>query len=429
MWTWTSSVKAGALLGIAGLSMGNQGCEQEAKKDRILKMEVEIASLKARQVRTPTGEVIDFPYVVNSLFYRQVINHDHFVIMNPVPSALSLAEAGQQMKAGAPPASVAEVRVSTTSDTSSSAEAQSELSGKDLSLLNRFKFLRQARQDAAAVMSGQLTDESVMLGKSTAQNKQPLPGCLYEMPQAFMGGEVISFEATWGAGIGIGYRPGGDLAGGVGGRVNFEQSKLELGLRTDDPLTQQPVAIGDGVANQSRTAFGIDFVPGVPVGLNFFFNTPISDVIRTAMTRGLDQMADRYKSLLSANRDWNEVWESRVLYDPELVNGDTHIAFRGGYRHGVMVGDTFTATNMAYRWEGAPCYTRLKYKIPSTTTPVAELEVVSVGDNVSVAVVKKYLIEQVLQPGAQIRVMALKRPVNTRAATSSSSAGRRSRKS
>jgi hypothetical protein len=203
--------------------------------------------------------------------------------------------------------------------------------------------------------------------------------------------------------------------------VNFEQSKLELGLRTDDPLTQQPIAIGDGVANQSRTAFGIDFVPGVPVGLNFFFNTPISDVIRTAMTRGLDQMVDRYKTLLSVNRDWNEVWESRVLYDPELVNGDTHIAFRGGYRHGVMIGDTFTATNMAYRWEGAPCYTRLKYKIPSTTTPVAELEVVSVGDNVSVAIVKRYLIEQTLQPGAQIRVMALKKPVAAKSAATSKS--------
>jgi hypothetical protein len=83
-----------------------------------------------------------------------------------------------------------------------------------------------------------------------------------------------------------------------------------------------------------------------------------------------------------------------------------------------MVGDTFSATSMAYRWEGAPCYTRLKYKIPSTTTPVAELEVVSVGDNVSVAIVKKYLIEQSLQPGAQIRVMALKKPVAAKSAAS-----------
>jgi hypothetical protein len=420
MRTWTSSIKDGAklsaLMAIAGLSMGNKGCEKEVAQDRVLKMEVEIANLKARQVRTPTGEVIDFPYVVNTLFYRQVINHNHFVIMNPVPSAMSLAEAGQQMKAGA---AVADVQSPSTSD--ASAEAQSELSGKDLNLLNRFGFLKQARQDAAAIMSGELSSENAVMGKSTVQNKQPLPACLYEMPQAFMGGEVISFEATWGVGVGIGYSPGGDLAGGVGGRVNFEQSKLELGLRTDDPLTQQPIAIGDGVANQSRTAFGIDFVPGVPVGLNFFFNTPISDVIRTAMTRGLDQMVDRYKTLLSVNRDWNEVWESRVLYDPELVNGDTHIAFRGGYRHGVMIGDTFTATNMAYRWEGAPCYTRLKYKIPSTTTPVAELEVVSVGDNVSVAIVKRYLIEQTLQPGAQIRVMALKKPVAAKSAATSKS--------
>jgi hypothetical protein len=396
------------LVMIAGLSMGNEGCEEKPESARVLKMDIEIGALKGRMVRLPNGESVDFPYVANSLFYRQVINHDHFVIGNPVPSSLGLLSSGGSFK-------------TMKADDASSGEAAPSglVSGKDVSVLDQYGLLKSTRIEGASLLSGEMKEREVVEGKATASAVTKLPACLYDLPQALLGGEVISFEATGGGGIGIGYNSGGDVAGGVGGRINFEQSRLEIGLRTDDPLSQQAITIGDGVAHQSRVAFGIDFVPGVPVGLNFFFNTPITDVIRNAMDVGLDAIVDRYKVLLSVNRDWNEVWESRVIYDPEIVNNDTHIAFRGGYRAGVQVGDTFNVTNLHYAWEGAACYTRLKYKIPLTTTPVAEATVVSVGDNVSVAVVK-YLMDQKIQPGAQIKVLALKQPTPARASASNS---------
>lgn len=394
---------------IAGLSMGNEGCEEQQDKPRVLKMDIEIGSLKGRVVRLPNGESVDFPYVANSLFYRQVINHDHFVIGNPVPTSLMLASQGGQFKAQG------------VTDASSAEAAPSGLvSGRDVAVLENYGLLRQARLEGQSLMQGRTSEREVVEGKASASQVSKLPACLYDLPQSLLGGEVISFQMTGGGGIGIGYGPGGDLPGSAAGRINFQSSKLELGLRTDDPLTQQAIAIGDGIARQSQVQFGLDFVPGVPVGISFFYNTPITDVIRNAMDDGLNQIVDRYKNLLSTNKDWNEVWESRVIYDPEIVNNDTHIAFRGGYRAGVKIGDTFQVTNLHYAWEGAACYTRLKYKIPLTVTPIAEATVVSVGDNVSVAVVK-YLTEQKIQPGAQVKVLKLVEPVKK--ASSSSSSG------
>lgn len=394
---------------IAGLSMGNEGCEEQQDKPRVLKMDIEIGSLKGRVVRLPNGESVDFPYVANSLFYRQVINHDHFVIGNPVPTSLMLASQGGQFKTQG------------VTDASSAEAAPSGLvSGRDVAVLENYGLLRQTRLEGQSLMQGRTSEREVVEGKASASQVSKLPACLYDLPQSLLGGEVISFQMTGGGGIGIGYGPGGDLPGSAAGRINFQSSKLELGLRTDDPLTQQAIAIGDGIARQSQVQFGLDFVPGVPVGISFFYNTPITDVIRNAMDDGLNQIVDRYKNLLSTNKDWNEVWESRVIYDPEIVNNDTHIAFRGGYRAGVKIGDTFQVTNLHYAWEGAACYTRLKYKIPLTVTPIAEATVVSVGDNVSVAVVK-YLTEQKIQPGAQVKVLKLVEPVKK--ASSSSSSG------
>ncbi len=394
---------------IAGLSMGNEGCEEQQDKPRVLKMDIEIGSLKGRVVRLPNGESVDFPYVANSLFYRQVINHDHFVIGNPVPTSLMLASQGGQFKAQG------------VTDASSAEAAPSGLvSGRDVAVLENYGLLRQTRLEGQSLMQGRTSEREVVEGKASASQVSKLPACLYDLPQSLLGGEVISFQMTGGGGIGIGYGPGGDLPGSAAGRINFQSSKLELGLRTDDPLTQQAIAIGDGVARQSQVQFGLDFVPGVPVGISFFYNTPITDVIRNAMDDGLNQIVDRYKNLLSTNKDWNEVWESRVIYDPEIVNNDTHIAFRGGYRAGVKIGDTFQVTNLHYAWKGAACYTRLMYKISLTVTPIAEATVVSVGDNVSVAVVK-YLTEQKIQPGAQVKVLKLVEPVKK--ASSSSSSG------
>lgn len=385
------------MFAIAGLSMGNQKCEETPVAARNLKMNVEIGTLKGRQVRMPSGEVVDFPYVANSLFYRQVINHDHFVLTNEPPTALGLAASKGVFKTH-----------STKASASAEAAPSGLVSAKDISVLDKYNLLRKTRAQAAEIMSGRLTTKEAVEGKSEALAVEVLPACLYEMPQATIGGEIISFEATYGVGVGIGYNNGGDLGANVGGHVDFSSSKLELGLRADDPLLQQVIAIGDGVSRQSNVKFGIDVLSSL-LGLDFFYKTPITDVIRNGMNDGLNQIVTAIQNQKAPGKTWNDAWEARVLYDPELTNGDTHIAFNAGSRSAIQIGDEFTISNMHYKWEGAACYTRLKYSIPSRPTPIASIKVVSVGDNVAVGKVT-YLIEETIKPGAQVKLSKLNQP-------------------
>lgn len=385
------------LVAIAGLSMGNKGCEDQPT-GRLLKMDVELGSIKGRSVRLPNGEVIDFPYVANALFYRQVMNHNHFVISNEVPTASLLATSGGKFKTQTLKASA-----------SSAAAPQGMVSSKDISVLDAYGLLKKTREDASSLMSGTKTMKEVSEGKTDELTITELPACLYEAPQAILGGEVISFEATWGIGLGVGYGPGGELNTKVGGSVDFKSSKLEIGLRTDDPLTRQTFAIGDGVSHKQEVSFAIDFLTSA-IGLDFFYNTPITDVIRKAMTMGLDQISAKYIST-AAVKTWNEAWESRVIYDPEIANGDTHIAIRGGNRAGIQNGDVFQLTNLHYKWEGAPCASRLKYKIGVTINPIATATVVRVGDNVSVAKVDYMGGDDPVRPGAQVKLLKLNEPV------------------
>ena len=363
------------VVALGALSMGNESCQKA--KGRILKMDVEVGSMQAKPVRLPTGEVIDFPQVTNALFYRQVMNSDHFVI------------AGQNAGNSASTQRFSAVK-------RPSGPAMNELTKNDQAVLSNFGFLNKSS-------TGKLSFNAV------SDDDAQMPACLYQLPLARLGGEVISFQTTFGGGVNVGYgRDGSIIPVQVGGNVDFESAKLELGLRWDDPLRRQVVAIADGVSHQAKVKFGVAFSPGVPLGLNFFFNTPLSDVIRTAMDRGLALMVGSYTEKMG-QKTWHEAWESRVVFDPVIADNDTHIAFKGGSFAGLKPGDTFVATNLHYQWEGAACDTPLRYKIP-VSDPVAELEVIRNGDTVTVARVTKYLSETRIRPGAQIKLLKLWEP-------------------
>lgn len=388
------------LIACAALSMGNQGCEEQQDNTRVLRMDVELASLKARPVQLPNGETIDFQTVSNTLFYGQVMNNKHFAISTPVPAPQAAPQ--RSMVANA-----------------STKSGGGEISEGDESLLARFGF------DAVFVQTPVLetTRERIDFGapvisqpaagnNNGASASQPvaggIPACLYNSPQAVLGGDMVSFEASRGAAVRIGYGQDGQaLTPGAGGNVRFEQTKLDIRLRSDDPLSRQGVAIGDGVAYSSKVDVSVSFVPGVPVGLDFFYKTALADVIKKAMDKALDQIVGMYKSQMSPKNSWDDVWESRVLYDPVISNNDTHVAIRGGYRSSIRVGDRFRVTNTRYVWTGAECVSPLRYKIPLSNEPGALVEVITVGDNVAVAKVLENVSERAILPGATVKIESL----------------------
>ena len=384
---------------IAVLSMGNQSCQQAAPAARALRMDVEVGSLAAKPITLPTGETLDFPYVVNSLFYQQVMLNDHFVIENPIPSPTSAKVVGQSL-------AVRSLSLAATTVQPVVSPQMQVISSLDQSILDKYGF-----NTAFDGSTGAAHSQATAVPGAVADSA--LPPCLYNTPQAKLGGEMVSFEASWGVGLGVGYTSAGPSTstGGLGAKVNFNQSRLQMGLRTDDPLTQNLVAAAPGIASQSKVAFAVSFpVSGIPLGLDFFYNTPLASVIQSAMNQGLSSIVASYEKNLSTT-NWNDVWESRVVYDPIISDMDTTIAFRGGLRAGVKQGDTFEITNMHYQWEGDACSSILKYKIPLTTTAVASAHVIQVGDNITVAQIDKYLIDQRIQPGAQVKILKLLEPV------------------
>jgi hypothetical protein len=362
------------MLTIAGLNMGNEGCDQrQLDKGRQLKLEVEVGSIQGRTVRLPNGETVDFPFVVNSLFYREIMDSGYFDISNPIP-----------------PLPGSSVRSASGSGVLPQYEA---LPLMDQSLLNRYKIGQRPTLGSVAARSA----------------VSEVPACLVQAPQARLGGEVISFAATWGVGLGIGYdRNGLPLASTlpVGAQVDFSQSELELGLRSDDPLSGRVDSIASGISQKSDIKFGVNFFAGLPLGVSFFFQEKMSNVIRSALRKGLDAIALDYRKRRGHTTGaWNEVWQSRVIADPAIANNDTHVAFRGGDRHGVKVGDRFIIENVRYKWQGSPCKTPLEYQI-ATGTPVVEVTVVGVGDMVSVGSVKNLRPGQI-QAGDRVRVLEL----------------------
>lgn len=375
----------GALMAIGAFNMGNSGCSQQSPTTpppRILKMDVEIGAISGHAVTLPDGSVLDFPYVVNSLFGLQVINYANFVVMNriAIPGATGTA-----------PLVTAKLSVDQSEDS-------------NLQLLRKYGFIGDTDG------SGKTFNKLQLAAQDTPAPVDPL-ACVYNNPQTVLGGSLISFEMTDGFGVRIGYDSTGlsTPTGGVGAHINFTQSKLDLALRMDDLLTQEPQFSTEGKSYQNGVNVGLD-IGVLPIGFDFFFKTAISDVIKSSMAKALSGIVTDLIAAKSTTGNWQDVWESRVILDKDLANNDTHIVMRGGSRYNTKVGDRFYVQNMDYKWEGDPCNSRLRYKMAIGLTPIAIAEIVAQDNDVAVAEVKQYLTEDRIQAGAKVTIQSLLAP-------------------
>jgi hypothetical protein len=385
----TKQIKTAVLLTmLAGLSMGNESCQQA--NTRILKMDADIGTIAAQPVVMPSGERIDFGYVANSLFYQSVMSNDHFVISNAIPTPTTTL-------AGNMVASKATLAQKMVASVFGSAQSNDE------KIISDYGFMHQLQSKAANLANITAKAES-----ATPVSASDMPACLYNLPQAKLGGEIVSFETNFGAGLSIGYGPNGSVTSpsGVAGSVNFTSTRLQMGLRAVDPLNNLLMASATGVSSQSNVKFNVNLLSAL-LGLDFFYKTPIASVVSSAMNKSLATVVTDLIKQKSLSGSWGDTWESRVVYDPEVANGDTQILMRGGSRYGMMVGDQFTVTNMRYKWVADPCTSALQYKVPTSPTPVANVTIVAVGDNVAVGHVDQYLIDERILPGAQVKLLKM----------------------
>jgi hypothetical protein len=334
----------------------------------------------------------------------------HFIISNPVHSP-STSASSLALTSGA---------VLSKPEIAEAKATLDMLSPRDGQILTQYGFMAKLERLGRQELQERL-NPSAPGSQKTITDPSKIPSCLYNIPQADLAGSVLSFESSWGAGLSIGYNSTTTMSTPAAGKIDFSQSRLELGLSTLDPLKGTALVIADGVSYQSNTKVSVDLVPGIPVGISFFLNTSMSSVIRSALDKALAAIVTQYKTSKSTNNNWNDVWESRVIYDTDIADNDVLVGFRGGEYAGIKQGDTFTVTNYKYEFKGAECYTELNYKVPLTATPIAILEAVQVGDYVTVAKVKQYLIDQRIMPGAIVKIQDLVKVTASSTGSSSSS--------
>jgi hypothetical protein len=320
-------LKAGVLMGTAGLMMGNQSCQEQPTASRELKRIVEMKKIISPAIELPQGQSFDFEYVANQQVYAVLQKSEHFALRYMPP--------------------VVTVPTAFSADTKSL-----KVSPNDTMMLKAF---------------------AANAGISEKPQYSKEAECMINLPNANIAGSVNSFEIIGGLGVKIGFDPTGahQTSGLTGAGFQAQWAQLDLSLMAVNPLSQGLLAGVNVNAKQTKTAVNFSFLfGGFAVGPSAYYSTPLAKVTQTALIRGVEGLYQQLKT--------KQEWYSRVL-----VNHDTHMAILGGTNVNMKVGDQLNIYNEEYYWEGEPCAKDSKYYGGGAKTPVATIEIDWVGDEVS----------------------------------------------
>lgn len=318
-------LKAGVLCSAAGMMMGNQSCQEQPVAQRELKRIIEMGKIMAPAITLPQGGSFDFQYVANQQVYAVLQNSEHFAL-----------------RYGTPVVPV----------TTNSLEA---------------KALNISRNDQVMMKASALNN-----GIAEKPQYSKAAECLINLPNARIGGSVNAFEMIGGAGVQIGYNAAGpiDVSGLTGLGFNIEWAQLDLSMMATHPLTAGLLSAANVTSKQTKTKVNFTLNVGAfSVGPSAYYQTPLASVTKNALISGVKGLYDGLKA--------KEEWYSRVLMDH-----DSHLVILGGTNVGAKVGDQFNIYNEIYYWEGDPCNSKY-YGGAAGNTPVATIEIDSVGDEIS----------------------------------------------
>lgn len=363
------------ILGLA--TMGNKGCDN--KQERLLKMDVEIGSMKTLPLQVEDQQEIRIDQLTKSLFSRVIYDHNHFSIVNPVIEPMT----------------------NNNLATKSLAEGQKKkFSDRDSKMLMAYGFsgLEQKGETSLDVQTRAVE----------------VPSCQWEKPQLTLNSDVLGFELVNDVKLGLGYSPSGTHLDQLKGKVSFSNFRLDYGISAVHPLLNRMVASTEAVTNQSKVKVEFDFGQNSPITIDFFYQEALVKVIKDGMTKSLNRLVARLQDqTVDAGKDWNlNVWESRVLLDPTICGADDCVAIRGGSLNHIKIGDRFKIFNMIHTWEGQPCESKLLRSVPDMNL-VNEIVVESVGDAVSIGRVQTKGSGINVEPGAMVKLMLLNQPIPT----------------
>lgn len=365
------AMRVGCLGAIACVTMGNQSCNQQQitpVQGRFLKKTVKLENIRSYNFMIPGGGTFDFQSVMNWQMQQLLEQSDRFVI--PMP---------------------------------------------DSQLTTTNKAMARADVDA-------INDHMAALAKpSSRPEDQTVPVCLQNLPQVIMDGQVNSFEADGGGGLKIGFTSAGSF--GASASFQVDTAQLDLGLRAREPYFGYIIGMTDVTADQTKTSISasINFAL-FEISPDYYFSTPLVDVSKTAITKGLLALFDAIDNQSIQNK--MPIWEGQV--DKGTATDNNFIRISAGQIHGVRAGDTFDIFNVHTEWAGQPCQSQLLVREASTSDPVATVQISSapgdLGINYAYAKIIKSTGDQIY-PGAIVRINSLVQDAGSTDQNSSSNAG------
>jgi hypothetical protein len=204
------------------------------------------------------------------------------------------------------------------------------------------------------------------LNANPAQKDQ-VPLCEINLPQAQIDGNVNAFELTGGGGIQVGYNNSTIFNGfGAQANVHIDVFQMDVSLSGTDPLSGAYIASTEVGSNQTKTNINasVDFSQ-ITVGGGYENIKPIAKVSRQALTVGLKNLKSQLDKLS---------WIGRIIKRTD----DNHLVLNHGALSGIEQGDTFVIYNVEHEWQdnNLPCNSTYygSRRVPSTPAAIAYVQ-------------------------------------------------------
>jgi len=240
-----------------------------------------------------------------------------------------------------------------------------------------------------------------------------LAACMIDMPQGIVSGNILDFTLIGKGGVSLKLNHIPSL---TDGSFEFQRYELSVTMKVMHPLQRGGIFPGDRkiiatTAQEKRSNdFGIELnlnFSGFQLGPSYYYRSPLRRVVDEALTASIEDLKNQ----------WNK---SEPWYAMVLRSCDKYIYVNAGNTSdaGLKVGDILRVQNVNYRWQGQSCRSDLLGTVDFVGGPVGYARVVSVGDNISAAVILDkdpqfpYSRDQVIRPGARVYVEKLIDPVD-----------------
>ncbi len=318
-----SFIKSVIVLSIAGLLMGNKGCEQPPQ-GRDLRRRVQMGAVETKipAVTLPNATSFDFKFVANAQMYDVLKKTQSF-------------------------------STATTSDETV------------------FNLDQMSDEDKADFYQCVSEPETQFSGKMSAKVWTQESPCMIHMPLARINVNILDFSLTDKFGLKVGLAQ----MGGLSANFQFASSELSMNFIAMDPLIRKrAIATSSKISKQTEVNVGLSFfVDSLELGPSFYFRSPLSKVVQKGLEEGITQL----------KQDWDKV---HPWYGMVLKNCDSHVYINAGdlSDSGLMENDIMKIYNVEYDWAGQACDSQLRSTIVAgDAKPIAYARVVRVGDTIS----------------------------------------------